>query len=125
MKVTRLYSDSDGESRFEDLDLSLEDRGDIGRLSERYQAEAVIFRETGGDYDYDFHNAPERQFIITLDGMIEIETSLGDVRRFAAGDILFVEDTQGKGHRTRSVDGRLRRSVFIPVGSVPLAHGRE
>jgi hypothetical protein len=93
----------------------MNDHGEIGRLSERIDAKAAIFRETGGDYDYDFHNAPERQYIITLDGITETETSLGERRRFSAGDILLVEDTTGKGHRSRSVDGQPRRLVFVPL----------
>jgi hypothetical protein len=28
-----------------------------------------------------------------------------------------VEDTSGRGHRTRTVDGKTRRSLFIPVSS--------
>lgn len=116
MKITRLYTDNNGDSLFEMHDLPLYDRGEIGRLSERMSADAVIFRETGGDYNYDFHNAPERQFIIMLDGVTEIETSLGERRQFSAGDILLVEDTTGKGHRSRSVDGQPRRSVFVPLG---------
>ncbi len=117
MKITRLYTGDNGDSFFDVLDLPLHDRGGIGRLSERIGAQAIMFRETGGDYDYDFHNAPERQYIIMLDGVTEIETSLGERRRFAAGDILLVEDTTGKGHKARSVDGQPRRSVFVPLGA--------
>jgi hypothetical protein len=120
MQITRLYTDDNGGSLFEAHDLPLHDHGEIGRLSERIDAKAVIFRETGGDYDYDFHNAPERQFIIMLDGITEIETSLGERRRFSAGDILLVEDTTGKGHRSRSVDGQPRRSVFVPLSEQEL-----
>ena len=50
-----------------------------------------------------------------LDGEIEIETGDGEKRRFSGGDILLVEDTTGRGHRTRPVDGRTRRSLFIPL----------
>jgi hypothetical protein len=75
----------------------------------------VIFRETDPDYDYDWHNAPQRQFLILLDSEIEIEVTSGEKRRFAGGDILLLEDTTGTGHRTRTVDGSLRRSVFIPI----------
>jgi hypothetical protein len=50
-----------------------------------------------------------------LDGEIEIETGSGETRRFSGGDLLLVEDTTDRGHRTRSVDGKLRRSLFIPM----------
>jgi len=117
MKITRLYTDNNGDSLFGVFEVPLRDCGEIGRLSERMSADAVIFRETDGDYDYDFHNAPERQFIIMLDGVTEIDTSLGERRRFSAGEIVLVEDTTGKGHRSRSVDKTLRRSVFVPLGA--------
>jgi hypothetical protein len=48
-----------------------------------------------------------------LDGGIEIETSTGDTRNFAAGEVILVEDTTGKGHRTRNLEPKIRRSVFI------------
>lgn len=116
MRITRIYATADGESHFDEFDVSLHDSGDIGRLSEALPATRVIFRENDGDYDFDWHHAPARQYIVLIDGRIEIEVSDGEVRQFSGGDILFVEDTSGRGHRSRSVDGRPRRSVFIQVG---------
>ena len=116
MKITRLYSDSLGDSRFEEIDIPVKGAGEIGNLSKNYPVENLIFRETDSDYDYNFHNAPRRQFIIMLNGKIEIETSLGEKRYFAGGDILLVEDTNGTGHKTKSIDGKKRRSLFITIG---------
>jgi hypothetical protein len=123
MKITRLYCDPVGESRFEEIDVPLTEASALGRLSSRIGAEAVILRETDGGYDYDFHNAPERQFIIMLDGLLAVESSTGEQRQFEGGDILLVEDTTGKGHRSWSVDGKLRRSVFVPIGDARIATG--
>lgn len=114
-KITRLYSDENGHSRFEESKIPLKDTGDIGALSDAASAKEVIFREVDPSYDYDFHNAPQRQYIILLDGEIEIETSLGDKRTFGAGDILLVEDTTGKGHKTRNLTPIRRKSVFITL----------
>ena len=116
MKVTRIYSDDFGDSAFEDIEIELKDAGEIGKLSNSFPVKEIIFRETGGDYDYNFHNAPQRQFIVLLDGKIGIETSKGEKRSFGAGEILLVEDTEGKGHKTKSLDGKRRRSIFISVG---------
>ena len=115
MKVTRVYADDAGDSHFDDVDIALEDAGEIGRLSERHPVSAVIFRENDADYDYDWHCAPARQYIVLLDGHIEIETSDGRKRQFRGGDILFVEDLTGRGHRTRVVNNQPRRSLFITV----------
>jgi hypothetical protein len=122
MRVTRIHAGSDGETHFEDVEIPLREAGRIGRLSERFSAKAVIFRETAADYDYDWHPAPERQYIVLLDGEIEIMVGDGETRRFRGGDVLLVEDTEGRGHRTRTVDGRVRRSLFIPL--LASGHGR-
>lgn len=116
MRITRVTTDPDGTSRFEEIDVDLRDAGEIGRLSDPLPAESVIFRENDPDYDFDWHTAPRRQLVVLLDGAIEIETGDGEVRRFSGGDVVLVEDTTGRGHRTRTIDGRERRSLFIPLG---------
>ena len=111
--ITRVYSDQNGDSHFEDISLPLTSAGAIGYLSEKYNAEKLVFRKVLPGYDYAFHTAPTRQFIILLDGKIEIETSLGEKRIFSAGDVLQMEDTKGKGHKTRNLEAIERRSIFI------------
>jgi len=87
----------------------------VGKLSDPMEAQSVIFRTVSPYYDWDFHPAPQRQFIILLDGAIEIETSLGIKRVFKAGDMLCVEDTVGKGHRTKHLQPIERKSIFITL----------
>ena len=115
MKITRLYNGANGESRFEELEIPLEECGAIGRLSEPWPASGVIFRETDPDYDYDWHPAPQRQFIIMLEGELEIEAGSGETRHFSPGDILLVEDTTGRGHRSRTTDNSVRKTIFITL----------
>ena len=115
MMITRVMRTADGGSEFDTEEIELVDAGEIGRLSEPYTATSVIFRENDPDYDYSWHCAPRRQFIILLDGELEIEVTSGEKRRFRGGDILLVEDTTGTGHRSRSVDGRSRRSIFVAL----------
>ncbi len=114
-KITRIYSDSSGDSQFEDLWVPLTGAGPIGFLSDRFEVESLIFRKVLPAYDYDFHTAPARQFILLLDGAIEIETSVGDKRSFDAGDVLLVEDVTGKGHKTRNLKPAERKSVFVTL----------
>lgn len=115
MQVTRVYADTEGESHFADIDVALVDGGPIGSLSERLPAHGVIFRENDPGYDLDWHCAPRRQYIVLLDGEIELTVSDGETRRFAGGDVLLVEDTTGKGHQTRHTRRKRRRSLFIPL----------
>lgn len=114
-KVTRVYSDANGDSRFEDIRIPLNDKGDIGFLSEAQKAGTIIFRKVTASYDYNFHTAPARQYIILIDGVIEIETSLGDRRTFSTGEVLLVEDTTGKGHRTKNITTAIRSSIFVTL----------
>ncbi len=115
MKITRVYNDNNGESHFEDLEIPLNEAGPIGFLSSAIPVKDIIFREVVPAYDYDFHTAPQRQYIILLDGAIEIETSLGDKKQFRAGDVLLVEDTEGKGHKTRNLLAIKRKSIFVTL----------
>ena len=115
IQITRIYSDNNGDSHFEDIEMPLNDQGDIGFLSDKIPVKEIIFRKVKPDYDYDFHHAPQKQYILLLDGDIEIETSLGEKRTFKGGDILLLEDTWGKGHKTRNLQNIERRSVFITL----------
>ncbi|WP_207420827.1 hypothetical protein [Desertivirga brevis] len=114
-KITRIYSDGNGDSHFEELKLPLNSGGAIGYLSDKFKVENLIFRKVPPGYDYEFHTAPARQYIILLDGEIEIETSLGEKRIFGAGDVLLVEDVEGKGHRTRNTQAIERKSIFVTI----------
>jgi len=109
-----LYTGEDGRSHFEDIDIELKDHGDIGRLSDPIKTTGIIFRETGEDYDYNWHNAPQRQFVIMF-GKVEIEVGDGTKRRFGPGDILLAEDIEGQGHISRAVNNQPRKSVFVTL----------
>ena len=115
MRVTRLYTGADQQSHFEDYEVDMDDHGSIGFLSARHPVSNLLFRHTGADYDFDWHNAPQRQYIVILEGGLDIEIGDGTRRRFGAGDILLAEDTTGQGHISRAVDGQPRRSLFITL----------
>jgi quercetin dioxygenase-like cupin family protein len=115
MKIVRIYTGDDGESHFEDVELQLEDDGYGGVISEAVKAKAVMFRETGGQYNLDYHTAPRRQYVVNLRGSVEIETGLGEKRLLGPGDILLAEDTTGRGHISRAVEGQKRECLFIPL----------
>ena len=115
MQITRLYTGPDDESHFADMEITLRDGGDIGRLSELFPATGVILRETDAHYAYGWHTAPRRQFVVMLRGSVEIQIGDGTMRRFGPGDIVLAEDTTGRGHVSRAVDGQ-------PRGRRPAAH---
>ncbi len=115
MKITRIYPDADGETHFGEFDIPLKNSGDIGRLSQIQKATGIIFRETTGDYNYSWHNTPCRQFVIITDGEVDFTVSSGETRRFGSGDIVLLEDVCGKGHYSKAVNGKRRKSIFITL----------
>eukprot|EP01012_Entosiphon_sulcatum_P009525 TRINITY_DN15380_c0_g1_i1.p2 TRINITY_DN15380_c0_g1~~TRINITY_DN15380_c0_g1_i1.p2 ORF type:complete len:130 (-),score=25.98 TRINITY_DN15380_c0_g1_i1:7-396(-) len=108
----------DGETFFTERTIQLSPGGganSIGALSSMFPASGVMFRETPSDYLFEWHCAPRRQFIVNLNAAVHVETSNGDQRLLPAGQVFFVEDIHGKGHRSKAVDGQTRLSVFIAV----------
>jgi hypothetical protein len=74
----------------------------------------LVFRETTGDYNYDFHTAPRRQYVVNLEGGLRSKWVMGPSVS-GTGDILLAEDTSGQGHISRAVAGKPRRSLFITL----------
>ena len=115
MKIIRLYADEKGESHFEDVEVKFEAPTKSGRVSARLPATGIIFREVAPDYDLDWHPAPRRQYIINLDAGVQLTASDGQSRKIGAGEVILVEDTWGKGHLSKALDGKLRHCIFVPI----------
>ncbi len=115
MKIHNLYTDENGESHFRDIEIEWVEERNFSKYSARLPANGIIFRETSGDYDLDWHPAPRRQYIINLDAGAQLTASDGETRTINAGEVILVEDTHGKGHLSKSVGGKLRHSIFVPV----------
>lgn len=115
MRIHNLYADEAGETHFRDVEVVWTHEGPGGKMADRQPATGIVFRQTSGDYNLDWHLAPRRQYIVNLDAGVEITVSDGETRTIGAGEVLFVEDTTGKGHVSRAVSGQLRHSIFIPV----------
>ena len=115
MKVTRIYTGDDGQSHFEDIEIELRSGGVAGLMSEPVTTRSVIFRETGPDYDLDFHPAPRRQYVVNLTGSVELEIGSGEKRILSGGEILLAEDTSGQGHISRAVGDEPRQCLFITL----------
>ena len=115
MRIHNLYVDDKGETHFRDVAVEWQTEGPGGKLSARIPATGIIFRETPGSYDYDWHPAPRRQYIINLDAGVRITVSDGESREIGAGEILLVEDTHGKGHISQAIAGQMRHSVFVTL----------
>jgi hypothetical protein len=115
MRIHNLYVDDKGESHFRDVEVEWVEERRGSKLSKRLPATGIIFRETGGDYDLDWHPAPRRQYIINLDAGVRLTASDGESRVIGAGEVILVEDVTGKGHLSKALDGKLRHSIFVPI----------
>jgi len=115
MRIHNLYTDAQGQSHFRDIEVEWKHEGRGGKTSATFPATGIIFREVPPDYDLDWHPAPRRQYIINLDAGVQITASDGQSRQIGAGEIILVEDTWGKGHLSKALDGKLRHCIFVPI----------
>jgi hypothetical protein len=115
MKITRLYTGTDDQSHFEETEVPFESRGEFGLFSLPEPAKAVFFREIPPGWTYGWHNVVCREYVVTLDGIAEIEIGDGEKRVFRRGDVLLAEDMTGQGHRTRVLGKHEWRQVFVTL----------
>lgn len=110
-KYVTLFSKEDGKSYFREEEPGIESEQPLGMYSGKFSATGFSFRMFKAGNVYDWHNAPQPQYIIYLEGEVEVETSGGEKRIFKSGDILFATDTTGDGHITRTLTSG--RSIII------------
>ena len=115
MRIHNLYTDASGQSHFRDIEVEWVEEGSAGKLSKRLPATGIIFRQVQPDYDLDWHPAPRRQYIINLDAGVQITAGDGEARIIGAGEVVLVEDTTGKGHLSKAVEGKIRHCIVVPV----------
>jgi len=113
MRLVRIFSRDSGESAIEVRRIPM--AGDARPASETFKSAGMFFRETPQGHVQDYHNAPRRQLIFLTSGILELEAS--DGARFVCrpGDLIFAEDTTGKGHITRSLRDT-RGFVHVAMG---------
>jgi len=114
MQVVRLYTGDDGESHFEEIDLPYEKVAEVERMAVE-DAQNIHFRRHQPGNFIDWHVAPRRQYVITLEGQVEVGLGDGTKRVFGAGDVLLADDLTGRGHTTAVYGDNVRVSVAIPL----------
>src|SRR5512133_1593108 len=98
IRCVRIWTGDDGNSCFEEGSIDLADgaRGDL--LSNKAGVTSISFQETKSGGAFAWHDAPTRQFVITLSGTLDFQTRTGEHFMLHPGDILLAEDTAGTGH---------------------------
>ncbi len=89
--MIRLYTGSDGESHFEDIE------------PVPLNVTNVTYAKMPAGRFIDWHNERRRQIVILLSGEADITASDGQVRHMKPGAIQLAEDLTGKGHQTRAI----------------------
>ena len=122
LSYARLYEDADGVSHFDDgeLQLSLENYAPpanpiaVHALQNPGTATFVLLPK--GAFE-DWHPAPRRQFAVIMRGVVEVTAGDNEKRQVGPGMIVLLEDTTGKGHRTRVVGDEDSLTLMVSVGS--------
>ena len=116
IRCVRIWTGEDGNSLFEEglVDLASGERGDV--LSKAVAASSISFRETRSGGAFAPHNAPTRQFVITLSGTLEFRTATGATFLIRPCDLLLAEDTSGTGHSWRLMDDKPWRRAYVIIG---------
>ncbi len=118
MTCIRLHADDSGESHFEDIvfdmtSLQYAPPAPALELSEPIRATGFFWLRFPKDWEDAAHPSPRRQLFVVLDGAVEGWTSTGDTRVFKAGDRLLMEDTTGRGHGARPLNGAASAIVIV------------
>jgi quercetin dioxygenase-like cupin family protein len=82
-------------------------------LDERTEVAAVHFRESPPRSSFDWHDAPEAQYVVTLAGTLQFTTRDGEVFVLRPGDVLVAKDAIGTGHRWQLIDDQPWRRCYV------------
>jgi len=77
------------------------------------EAASVYFKESPPHSSLDWHDAPERQYVITLSGTLDFTTRDGEKFVLRPGDVLLAADNAGTGHKWRLIDDQPWRRVYV------------
>lgn len=119
MRVDRFYTTAENGSAFDVIDVPVEGQstdswGNAMRFSERFDSPGVrVFEAPVGAYQ-SWHNAPQRQFCVVLEGIWEVGTTDGEKRRWAPGEVFLPDTVHGRGHTSEVIAGPVR-ILFVPI----------
>jgi quercetin dioxygenase-like cupin family protein len=110
-----LYADANGVSHFRDETLTIQPGAAGPAALELSKSPGATLLALKRGQKEDWHRAPRRMYLIALKGMSEVTVGDGEVRRFAPGTLLLMDDTTGKGHITRAVGSEDHIALTVPA----------
>jgi len=105
LRIHRLYSDADGDSHWQDVDVDMTERtfappARAIEISTPDPVKQMMFLKLRAGWDEPTHPTPVAQKLICLAGSVRVTASDGEVRDIGPGDVWHMEDKHGKGHHT-------------------------
>src|SRR6266542_433738 len=122
IRYVRLYADAEGESHFEEVEAELA-AVDFAppapplNISTFLPATHAAFFGRPSQWSGDWHPASARNLFVVISGEWEVEASDGFVRRFPPNCVLLVEDTTGKGHKSRVISDAESLAILVQIKS--------
>lgn len=104
IRAYRIYTGPDGDSHAV--------KGSV-RAEVLVSATSIHFKETAAHSNYDWHNDPTPQYVLTLSGILEFTTKGGETFIINPGDVLLAEDHTGTGHKWRLLNNDPWRRAYV------------
>lgn len=102
-KVIEIYTADDNKSYFKENVIETPLLHPLGNYSNKVKVAEMQFRTFFPEAKFDWHTAPQKQYIVYLEGNVSVQASGGETRIFKPGDILLANDITGKGHVTNTL----------------------
>jgi len=99
LTLTELYTADDGHARFRDLPVTLSEGSPAARLSRWMVSDGCQFRHSPVGFASDFHCTGTPQWLVVLQGRMEIGLRDGTARVFGPGECFYSNDTLPAGAR--------------------------
>lgn len=122
LTLTTLYTDADGRARFRDDPMPLTEGSPAARLSALMASGGCQFRQSPVGFASDFHCTTTPQWLVVLQGRMEIGLQDGSTRVFGPGQCFYSNDTLPvgatfdatlHGHRSRLLGDEPLVTLFV------------
>jgi quercetin dioxygenase-like cupin family protein len=120
MAFYRQYMDENKDSHVENLDPSILEKIKKWQTAKGFR---LIVIEPGTVLDW--HKAEAPNIVVALQGEIEFGYTDGSTRRYKAGDMRMVYDTEGLGHRYKVLSDIPYMALMVDISNSKEAEGEE
>jgi len=122
LTTVELYTGTDGLARFRAVPLRLSAGTPLARLTPLVPSGGWQLRHSPADFASDFHCTTDPQWLVVLDGRMEIGLRDGSARTFGPGEFFYSNDTlpagtafdpARHGHRSRATGDQPLVTLFV------------